>query len=537
MKRFSRPVAVLSATAIVSSGLLLAAAPASAAVLGDGGSIAVNPLTGVNNTLFVGTLSAACPAGTTDSYFTISGPDITEENGFLGQGTADGTGANNFSGASIANLRSTAAGSFSANGVYKIRFNCFGASSVTDYYETTMNYTFGVSNTEGAYSIVVPARATATALSVSPVSPVEQGTAVTLTADVTPISGADNATGSVEFYDGAALLGTDTSLTAAGVGDYTTSGLSVGAHSLTAKYVPASGTFSTSSSPATSYTVNAVAARPTTSVVSATPLTGAAYTTSVTVTCDVTPTTGTAVGSVVFRYGTSTLGSATTGTPNAGATRYSITTSALPGTANYSCAFTGTAPYGDSSSSNVVSGNYANQGAEPDEQTVTVVIPTGVLTITTPYTPAAPLSLGTAVLDATDSTYSSSATFGTPGSGPGQGYITVTDTRAGNLGWQASLIAGAFSNGTSSFGGNHAGLTNLSVIPVVGNALQASNVSVSNHPAFTDGLGTLKQFASYPSGATFPTGTANLSGLFSIDQVPTSITPGTYTSVVTFTAL
>jgi hypothetical protein len=517
MKRMSRPIAAVTAGAVVSTGLLLALAPAAnAAVLG---SVSVSPLSGTDSTLFGGSVTASCPAGTGDSYWSIDGPDLPADQAILAPGNATGTGAQSFSGASIANLRSANAGSFSASGTYFIRFNCVSGTTgtVSDTYQSSMSYTAG---SGGSYTIAVPPTSTTTTLTSDAGSGVEAGTTVSFAADVNP----NNATGAVEFVEGTTVLGTDNTLDANGGATFSTSSLSVGTHNVFARYVH-TGSFTDSQSAPVSVVVNPVAARSTTSVLTVNPTSGNAYQ-NVSLSCAVTASTGSPVGTVSFLDGATNIGSAPVSSGVA-----AITTSALgAGAHSLTCAFAGTAPYQNSTSA-AVPANYTQAGATPDDQTVTVTIPQGVLTITTPYTPTAPLSLGTAVLDSADSTYSASATFGTASAG----YITITDTRSGNLGWAASLVSGAFSNGSSSFPGSHAGLTGLSAVQVAGNALQASNVALTNHAPFTDGLGTLKQFASYAAG--LPTGTANITGTFGVDQVPTSITPGTYTATVTFTAV
>ena len=70
---------------------------------------------------------------------------------------------------------------------------------------------------------------------------------------------------------------------------------------------------------------------------------------------------------------------------------------------------------------------------------------------------------------------------------------------------------------------------------VAGNALQAGNVTLTNHAPSTDGLDVPKVFATY--GAGQPLGTAHIEGVFGVDQVPTSVAPGLYTATVTFTAV
>lgn len=539
MKRFQRPFAVALATALAGAGLaVVTAAPASAAVLG---SITINPLTGTDSTLFSGSLGAACPAGTVDSYYAIFGDAfLGVDGGFLGQGSPTGIGPQTFTGASIANLKTTSAGSFGSSGVYQIRFNCVTTSGILDTYTTTLNY---VSGGLGSWSIVVPPRATATVLTATPAGSFELGTLTTLAANVTPTTGADNPTGFVEFFrstgGGAPVsLGIDNTLTATGIADLVGVPLPQGSNAVTAVFTPAAAANLTGSTSApVTVSVTPVADRPTTAALTVTPLSGPAFQ-PVTLTCTVSAGAFNAAGTANFVDGTMPLGSVPV---VAGAPAILTTSSLGAGTRNLGCSFVGTAPY-TNSTSNVVLANYVNVGAVPDEQTVTVVIPVGVLSITTPYTPANPLALGTALLDPTTATYSASTQFGTAadpdGAGPltvGQGFITISDTRAGNLGFTASVLAGPFSNGTSSFPGIHAGLTGLTKLQVTGNALQAADVTVTNTPPFAPGLGVPRVFANYPAGK--PIGTANLTGMFGVDKIPTSVSPGTYTSTVTFTAV
>jgi hypothetical protein len=519
MKRLLRPIAAVSSAAVVSTGLLLVAAPAAnAAVLGE---VSISPLTGTDSTLFGGTVTAACPAGTADSYWSIDGPDLPADQAILAPGNPTGTGAQSFSGASIANLKSANAGSFSASGSYFVRFNCVDGTTglVSDTYQSRLDYTAGGA---GAYSVFVAPVSTTTTLSHDAGAGVEAGVPVTFTADVNP----DNAAGAIEFWEGTTLLGTDNTLSATGGASFTTSSLAVGTHSVFAKYVH-SGNFTDSQSAPVSVVINPVAARSTTSALTVNPTSGNAYQ-AVTLSCAVTASTGTAVGNVNFLDGATAVAS----NVPVDATGVAATTTSSLGAGSHSltCAFVGTAPYQNSTSA-AVPASYTQAGATPWDQNVTVSIPQGALVITTPYTTASPLALGTAVLDPATSTYSASAVLGTAAAG----YITITDTRAGNLGWNASLVAGAFSNGSSSFPGSHAGLTGLGAVQVGGNALQASNVVVTNHVPFTDGLGSLKEFARY--GVGLPTGSANITGTFGVAQVPTSITPGLYTSTVTFTAV
>jgi len=526
--RISRALATLAATSVGTAGLLVVVPAANAAVLGQ---LTVSPGSGTDATLFGGSVTTSCPAGTDNTDFFLVGGVLDPSNGdgFLGSGTATGVGAQSFSGASIAGLKSTSTNPIN-DGAYQIVFRCNSGATTTDTYAANFTY----ANASGGSWSVSPATltpvSTSTTVSADQAT-VEQGAVVNLTATVTPESGSAPSSGSVEFFDGASSLGIDNTVVN-GVANLAWTTSTTGARSITAVFTaaaPASSSdrgYAGSASAPITVNVTTVAARSTTSVLAVNPVSGPAYQ-NVQLDCTVTASTGSPNGTATFKDGAATLGSA----PVTNGSVASISSSALgAGTHTLVCEFAGSAPY-QNSTSNTVDATYDAVGATPDEQTVTVTIPQGVLTITTPYTPQAPLHLGTAVLDASDSTYSASATFGTAT----EGYITVTDTRAGNLGWAASLVAGAFSNGTSSFPGAHAGLTGLSALQVGGNALQASNVVLTNTTPFAPGLGSLTQFASYASG--LPTGSVNITGTFGVDQVPTSITPGLYTSTVTFTAI
>ena len=157
-----------------------------------------------------------------------------------------------------------------------------------------------------------------------------------------------------------------------------------------------------------------------------------------------------------------------------------------------------------------------------------VTIPAGsIVHHDPPYTSASPLDLGEATFDPATSTYHAAAAFNN---------IVITDTRAGNLGFNASVVSSAFSNGSGgTFSGAYSGLTGLVADQVSGNLLNAADVTVTNDAPNTDGLDVAKVFATYPAGHAL--GSVGLHGTFGIADVPTSVTPGTYTTTVTFTAL
>jgi hypothetical protein len=157
---------------------------------------------------------------------------------------------------------------------------------------------------QGAASTLTPSTTT---LSVSPATTVSQGTTVTFTATV---SASSTPAGSVTFNDGATALGTAT-LGGNGMATFSTGGLGVGVHTITAVYAGNS-TFAASTSPAVAVTVNAQTLPATTSTLTASPTTITAGA-NVTLTDTVSPQsgTGTPTGTVAFMNGTTNLGSAT----------------------------------------------------------------------------------------------------------------------------------------------------------------------------------------------------------------------------------
>ena len=307
----------------------------------------------------------------------------------------------------------------------------------------------------------------------------------------------------------------------------------VGTVAVTAVY-SGDAVYDTATSAPVSLQVNAVAPRATTlSSFDVTPVDGAAFSQLVTMSVEVSAAQGSPVGKVEFYDNGVKVGEVTSAVGGV----WSMTKNGFaPGDHDFTVKFVGTAPYQDSTLSTSVQACYELEGSV-DEQYVDVEIPSGSITITTPYTEDNPLHLGMAVLDPSTSTYHASASFGNPGDPTAFDVdgIKITDTRAGNLGFTAKVQSGDFSNGTDSFGGVHAGLWDLVAVQVAGNALQATDVTTyDNHP-LTPGLGAAQVFATYPSGLS--TGTAQMYGTFGVAGVPSSVSMGTYTAKVIFTAL
>jgi hypothetical protein len=149
--------------------------------------------------------------------------------------------------------------------------------------------------------------------------------------------------------------------------------------------------------------------------------------------------------------------------------------------------------------------------------------------------------LGTFVLNTAGTALSVSAPFGNTTNTGSE--IFVTDTRAGNQNWTASVQSGNFtstSSPTTPIDGQNAGLVGLTVQPVAGNALTAGNVTVTNNqsgtapilPGGTQGIGGAKHtFAQTTAGGD---GSVGFTGTFTLNA-PTSTGAGLYTGTVTFT--
>jgi hypothetical protein len=183
----------------------------------------------------------------------------------------------------------------------------------------------------------VNTNSSATTLS-SSVNPSTLGQSVTFTATVIGTGGTP--TGTVTFRDGAAAIGSS-GLNAGGQATFTTSALAAGNHSITAVY-GGDFTHGSSTSPPVTQTVNL---RPTTTVVvsSANP---SARGQSVTFTATVAGSGGTPTGTVAFRDGATTLGTATL----SGSTASYSTSSLSVGSHSITAVYGGDAQFGPSTS-------------------------------------------------------------------------------------------------------------------------------------------------------------------------------------------
>jgi hypothetical protein len=180
-----------------------------------------------------------------------------------------------------------------------------GSHSITAVYGGDSNFT---PSTSAALTETINqpsgTAASATALA-SSANPSVYGQAVTLT--VTVSAGSGTPTGAVSFKDGSTTLGA-APLNGSGQATFTTSGLALGAHALTAVY-SGDNTFASSTSSALSQTVN----QDGTTTVLASSANPATYGQALTLTATVAaaaPGSGTPTGTVTFKDGATVLGTA-----------------------------------------------------------------------------------------------------------------------------------------------------------------------------------------------------------------------------------
>jgi hypothetical protein len=199
----------------------------------------------------------------------------------------------------------------------------------------TFTGTAGWLTSAGNAALTVNRAGTSTAVSTS-ANPSVFGQSITLTATVTVVSpGSGAPTGTVTFLDGTTTLGTGT-LDGTGHAQFTTSGLAVGSHSITATY-DGSGNFNSSTSAALTQTVN----RDGTTTVLVSSVNPSQVGQPVTFTATVTanaPGSGTPSGTVTFKDKNNVM--ATVSLNSSGTA--SFTTSTLSqGTHNISATYTG----------------------------------------------------------------------------------------------------------------------------------------------------------------------------------------------------
>jgi hypothetical protein len=406
---------------------------------------------------------------------------------------------------------------------------------------------------------------TATTLTTSG-SPSSQGSPVTFTSTTTD---GDNSApaGSVQFFDGTTSLGSATP-NSSGVAHITTSALTAAGspHSITATFTPTAGPTAAfpNFSSSTSNTVTQVIGAPATATTTTLAISGNTTTgTDATLSGTVSPSG--AAGSVEFFDGTSTTPLAVTGGPSvpvsSGNYSATLTGGFSQGSHSVVAKFTPTDPSTfapsqsspDSFTTQRAGGTCQQTGSQcADVQGIQGEIPTGTLVISTPYTSAQPLDLGTLQLNNDGTLWTANKTFQC---------ITVTDANGVNTGFvaqaQATSLtktagptppAGAF----SSISGENVGLTNL--VPSAAAQCQSGAAPVNNYTGGPASVHTTDNSAAVPavsptdpgtqglgnvahtviSGSPNGVGTVTYDGTLTLNA-PTTTAAGTYDGTINFT--
>jgi hypothetical protein len=380
-----------------------------------------------------------------------------------------------------------------------------------------------------------PATATTTVLTSSE-NPSTSGDSVVLTATESVTA----ASGSVQFMDGSAALGSPVAVSG-GVAKFTTSALAVGSHSLSAVFTPTDPSSFAGSTGTLTQVVNPAATK-TTTVLAVTQDSTAGDDAKLSATVTDPSSTGVTAGSVSFYDGTSTTPLGTVQGTNAtsgGVYTLDLPTGFASGQHSIVAKFTPTSvtTYTVSQSAATPFTTSPKQGVSvtSDAQGIQATVPAGTIVISTPYTAASPLDLGTMSLNTAGTEFTASGHFAD---------IKVTDMRSGATGYTVSALSDALSDGSGhangTISGEDVGLTNLAFVPAAGysgtttaTANPAAEPAVAPTDTGAKGLGGATPHTVFSeSGNT--TGTIDANGLLTINA-PTSTEAGTYTGTITFT--
>jgi len=447
-------------------------------------------------------------------------------------------------------------------GLYQLRVKVSGESQW---------WAADVKITGSTWALVYPS-ITSTTLAASPASPQSLATdggtpaTVTLTASLTA-----SVPGSVQFFRNGSALGSPVAASGGTTNTATKTDVPAGPSAggspvttnYTATFTPTDPSFISSSSSAVAYVVqNPAPAAATTTDLAVTQDGIAGDDVQLTSNVHNTPTPGTVpVGSVSwYDNGSATpLNTTPVAVNGSGVATFDIPAGLTVGAHSIVAKFTPTnaAQFIASQSSPAVFSLTAPLACTPgpkcDPQTFVVDVNAGTLTISTPYTgadAAHTFNLGAMALSSDGTKLHASAPFGSstlPAAGATFAGVTITDTRAGNGPWTASVYGGDFLSGSDKINGQNLGFTGVQPLYIGGNALSASNPVVTNDVA-NSGPGTI-----FAAGAS---GTAGLKGSPSVQHqfataahgdgtvyvygtmdlyAPTSTPAGHYTGVVTFT--
>ena len=396
-----------------------------------------------------------------------------------------------------------------------------------------------VDRTAGTWTVVYPTgpASTATTLTASPASPAPHGSAVTLTAKVSPA-----AAGAVHFLDGTTDLGAGSYDAATGTATLAVNP-SDGNHSFTAAFAPAdTGSYQASTSAALSYTITGPSTPTTTTLASspASPAAGdAGGNVNVTLTATVAP--GGLSGSLHFFDGSTDLGVADTYTASTGVGTKAVVLNAAASPHYLTATFTPADPAYAKSTSAI--GTYTvttvNSG--------TAAIAVQAADNTPPYAGSLSLQVasGTKVALAQ---VDPSVDGGHPAlAGDPTGHrhawvfngnlagVAIQDTRPGQPGWTVTGQSSGFANGSIPIPAANLGWT-----PALVPANSDAEGSVAAGPivqsllaaAASKGLSEPVKLASAPAGAGL--GTQNLGAAMEL-RIPDTSPTGTYTGTLTLT--
>jgi hypothetical protein len=517
---------VLASTATLMGGGAASAAPPAYRVM------TVSPATSSTTDVYPQfDTNAACPAPATNMIVRIYGSGLPASGENLMGNTELAVLATNGQGGKHAVAGTKLKDAFAANGIlspagnYTVKALCVDDSGTSTFGEFAGNMAFtSVSAVNSSYTSSVDNPGTETTVDAITGS-YTYGDSVTFTAHVAAESGPATG-GTVQFKDGGTNLGAAQAVNGSGTATYTTTTLDAGAHSITAQYIPGAAAFGASTSSAQAFTI---AKKATTVVVSTGGGSSAQYAVA-TFTATVTPSA--AGGTVQFTKDGANLGS-----PQAvsGGTATFATSSLAVGTYAIGAVYT---PTGGSATNYLGStATEANHQVTPQAggsatETITTTVAPGTINIT--VNGSSTVSLGTAVMNSDGNLLVAEGDI-TP--------IQITDTRAGDPGWVAQGIVQDFSNGTDSINGYNLGWT-PSVVSLASNqagfalgspVLPAEQPTAGTVPTNSAlGLGVQRVMGTAADNAG--NGTAELSAHLKL-QIPTDVGAGTYSAVLTFTAV
>ncbi|GAA2679043.1 Ig-like domain repeat protein [Actinoplanes palleronii] len=513
-------VAVAATALVLPFGAAAQAAPAA----GTLGSWTTTPATGLDTSGPKVHTSAGCSTDS-DSYWAyLYGPGKFADGYLIAQpqdvGFSTTSGFDVQLGVSFKDA-ATELGTVIVPGQYDLVISC------VDGFAQVVKGTFGGAfffTTATAWTTTDPNQSTAstTVLTVAPTGPVTAGDEVTLKAAVTPATAA----GTVQFKDGSANLGSPVTV-AAGAAELKTSALTAGDHSLTAVFTSTTTGVAGSTSAAATLVVTAGVAQTTSTALAVNPQGSAEKFSPVTLSASVTPAT--TAGKVQFTDGGKDLGAPVT---LAGGTATLTTSSLAEGDHGFTARFVpaDATRFAGSESGSVALTVTPFKGGSAS-QTISTTVESGALTISVANSTPVVLPAPALTTDAARLTTSGSLNA-----------LTVTDTRAGDFGWNVSGQVSDFSDGS-----NHSiNAANLGWSPKVLDKSASQTVTagtkvdpadaIASGAAAPAGLGLASARTLAVAGRGAGMGTAHVTADVSL-QAPTTTVAGTYTATLTITAI